>query len=336
MIQFNNVSVSFKQKKEVLHAVKNVTLHIEKGEIFGIVGSSGAGKSTLLRTINLLERPTSGDILIDGKSIIDLKGNGLRQLRYNIGMIFQHFNLAESKTVFDNIAFPLKAAGHSKEEIRKRVDELLDIVGLSDKRDVYPSKLSGGQKQRVGIARALANNAKILICDEPTSALDLETTSSILKLLKDINRKLGITIIIITHELEVVKSICHRAAVMKDGEIIEERNVYDLFTNPREPFTKELLAHSTRFEIPEEILADTKGQILKIEYLTKTALDPVLSKASVKYGIYFNILHGKIEYIDKLPHGIIYVNLYGDDTAKLNEAISYIKENTERVEVIKQ
>lgn len=335
MIDFLDVSVEYWQKKGTLKAVDKVSLHIEKGEIFGIVGSSGAGKSTLLRTINLLERPTSGRILIEGQDITDFKGARLRELRYHIGMIFQHFNLAESKTVFENIAFPLRAAGKSRQEIEERVTELLALVGLSEKRDIYPSRLSGGQKQRVGIARALANNAKILICDEPTSALDLETTASILKLLKELNQTLGITIVLITHELEVVKSICRRVAVMQHGKIIELQEVYPLFTNPLESFTKELLAHSTRFEIPEEIINNAPGVILKIEYLSQSALEPVLSKAAVKFGIFFNILHGRIEYIDKTPYGILFVNLYGGSGLKYAEAVGYIKENTERLEVIK-
>ncbi len=335
MIEFKNVSVHFKEKKSIFRAVKGVNLRINEGEIFGIVGSSGAGKSTLLRTINLLERPTQGEVLIDGKSIIGYKGSELRRLRREIGMIFQHFNLAASKTVFDNIAFSLRTAGKSKNEINERVTDLLKIVGLSEKRDAYPSQLSGGQKQRVGIARALANDAKILICDEPTSALDLETTASILKLLKEINQKLGVTIVLITHEMEVIKSICHRVGVMKDGEIIELKEVYELFTNPEQKFTKELVAHTTKFEIPEEIVEETKGLILKIEYLSQSALEPVLSKATAKFNIYFNILHGKIDYIDKQPYGIIFVNIYGPAGADLDEAVAYIRENTERIEVFK-
>ena len=335
MIAFQNLSVVYKQKKGTLKAVDNVSLSIEKGEIFGIVGSSGAGKSTLLRTINLLERPTSGKVVIDGQDVTHLKGKELRELRRHIGMIFQHFNLAESKTVFENIAFPLRAAGKSKDEIEKRVTELLNLVGLTEKRDVYPAKLSGGQKQRVGIARALVNNAKILICDEPTSALDLETTSSILKLLKELNRSLGITVVLITHELEVVKSVCHRVAVMQQGRIVELEKVYPLFTNPKENFTRELLAHSSSFYIPEEILDNAPGIVLKIEYLS-TALEPVLSKAAVKFGIYFNILHGRIEYIDKQPYGILFVNIYGGEQSVYDEAVAYIRQNTERLEVIKK
>ncbi len=335
MIAFQNLSVVYKQKKGTLKAVDNVSLSIEKGEIFGIVGSSGAGKSTLLRTINLLERPTSGKVIIEGREVTHLKGKELRELRRHIGMIFQHFNLAESKTVFENIAFPLRAAGKSKDEIEKRVTELLNLVGLTEKRDVYPAKLSGGQKQRVGIARALVNNAKILICDEPTSALDLETTSSILKLLKDLNRSLGITVVLITHELEVVKSVCHRVAVMQQGRIVELEKVYPLFTNPKESFTRELLAHSSSFYIPEEILKNAPGIVLKIEYLS-TALEPVLSKAAVKFGIYFNILHGRIEYIDKQPYGILFVNIYGGEQSVYDEAVAYIRQNTERLEVIKK
>ena len=204
MVRIENVTVEFQSKEASFKAVKNVNLHIQEGEVFGIVGTSGAGKSTLLRTINLLQKPTSGKVWIDEEEITDYTGKSLRSVRHTIGMIFQHFNLIHTKTVFDNVAFPMLIAGASQETINQRVPELLALVGLSDKRDVYPSQLSGGQKQRVGIARALANSPRILLCDEPTSALDLETTNAILELLKDINRTLGITTILITHEMDVI------------------------------------------------------------------------------------------------------------------------------------
>lgn len=216
MIDFENVSVIFKQNKKTVEAIKNVSFQIADGDIFGIVGESGAGKSTLLRTINQLQTVTDGNVVVDGRTVNSLKGSELRLLRQNIGMIFQHFNLAENKTVYQNIEFVLKVAGWKKDRIKSRIAELLEFVKLSDKADTYPSKLSGGQKQRVSIARALANNTKILLCDEPTSALDAETTSSILDLLKSVNKEFGVTIVIITHELDVVKSICNKVAVMSD------------------------------------------------------------------------------------------------------------------------
>lgn len=334
MIEIKNLSVKFKQNKYELHAVSDVSLQIKRGEIFGIVGSSGAGKSTLIRTINLLERPSSGEIILDNKNIVNYKGKELRGLRRGIGMIFQMFNLAESKTVYKNIAFPLKNAGKTKEEIDARVNELLQVVGLMDKSNEYPSKLSGGQKQRVGIARALANNAQILLCDEPTSALDIETTAAILKLLRDINEKMGITIVIITHELEVIKAICNRVAVMHEGKVVEEALVYDLFTKPEHEFTKQLLEHSSKFELPQELIQSLKGPVVKIEYIGETSTQPVLSRLSTKYNIVFNILHGKIEYIRDLPVGVLYINIIGSDECIL-AAIQYLKKNTYSVEVIK-
>jgi D-methionine transport system ATP-binding protein len=334
MIELKNINVSFKQKKYELHAVSNVSLHVQKGEIFGIVGSSGAGKSTLIRTINLLEKPTSGKILVEGKDIVNYKGTELRELRRNIGMIFQHFNLVESKTVYDNVAFPLRAAGKSKAEIHERVKELLEVVGLSDKSGVNPSKLSGGQKQRVGIARALCNNAKILLCDEPTSALDIETTSAILKLLREINEKYGVTIVVITHELEVVKAICHKVVVMDRGSVVEEGEVYDIFTKPKHEFTKQLLEYSSKFELPEELIKNIKGSFVKIKYIGETSTNPVLSELSTKFDIVFNILHGRIEYIRDLPLGILYLDISGNRDS-IAKAIEYLKQNTYSVEVIK-
>ena len=333
MIKLKNVSVKFRQKNHELNAVSDVSLQIKKGEIFGIIGSSGAGKSTLLRTINLLEKPTSGEIIVDNKNIVNYKGNELRKLRRGIGMIFQLFNLAESKTVYENIAFSLKAAGISKDEIETRVNELLKVVGLMDKIDSYPSKLSGGQKQRVGIARALANNAQILLCDEPTSALDIETTAAILKLLRDINEEFGITIVVITHELEVIKAICNRVAVMDKGKVVEEGLVYDLFTKPKHEFTKQLLEYSSKFELPIEIVKSLKGIIVRIKYIGETATEPVLSTLTTKYNVIFNILHGKIEYIRDLPVGILYLNISGSDE-DIKDAIKYLEMSTYSVEVV--
>ena len=333
MIEFKNVNVRFKNNGKKFHAVKNASLKIEKGEIFGIVGSSGAGKSTLLRAINLLQQPTDGDVLVNGESIINYKGEKLRNLRRNTGMIFQHFNLIDSKTVYKNIAFVLKAAGKSKEETDKRVKELLELVNLTDKTNSYPSRLSGGQKQRVAIARALANNAEVLLCDEATSALDLETTSSILALLKEINQRLGITIVIITHELDVVKSICSRVAVMNNGEIVETGEVYKIFTKASNEYTKQLISHTLKFDLPKEIIENIKGTIIKLTYHGDNANNPILSYAANTFGIGFNILLGKIEYINKEPLGILYVNLIGEPEI-IPLALAYLAENTESLEVL--
>lgn len=333
MIEFNNVSVSFAQNEQMIMAVKEVTLSIQRGEIFGIMGSSGAGKSTLLRTINLLQAPTRGEVIVDGIDVAHFKGNNLRNLRQSIGMIFQHFNLAESKTVYQNIAFVLKAAGKSKKEIDQRVRSLLELVNLSEKIYSYPSQLSGGQKQRVAIARALANDAKILLCDEPTSALDLETTSSILSLIKELNKKIGITVVIITHELEVIKNICHRVAVMNGGEVVETGNIYDIFTNPEKDFTRQLCSYTTNMDLPREILQNTKGIILKLIYQGNNANNPILSYAAKTYGVGFNILLGKIEYISGIPLGVLYVQLIGEKEG-IHQSMNYLKQNTARIEVI--
>jgi len=333
VIEFKNVNVSFKNGDKEFSAVKDASLKIEKGEIFGIVGSSGAGKSTLLRTINLLQPVTSGDVLVNGESIVGYKSEKLRNLRRNTGMIFQHFNLADNKTVYQNIAFVLKAAGKSKADTDKRVKELLELVNLTEKSDSYPSRLSGGQKQRVAIARALANNAEILLCDEATSALDLETTASILTLLKELNQRLGITIVIITHELDVVKSICSRVAVMNSGEIVETGGVYDIFTKSENEFTKQLISHTLKFDLPDEVLANIKGTVVKITYHGDNANNPILSYAANTCGVGFNILLGKIEYINKVPLGILYVNIFGE-AESIKSALQYLASHTESTEVI--
>lgn len=333
MVEFKNVSVEFTQNNKKITAVRNVSFRVEKGDIFGIVGGSGAGKSTLLRTINLLQSVSQGDVLVNGSSVVKYKGSQLRELRKNIGMIFQHFNLAENKTVSQNIAFALKTAGWKREQIEKRVNELLDFVKLSDKADSYPSKLSGGQKQRVAIARALANNTDILLCDEPTSALDAETTASVLELLREANEKLGVTIIIITHELDVVKSICNKTAVMSEGEVVEIGEVYKVFTAPESDFTKQLIAHTQNFEIPPEIRNTISGSVIKLTYLGEKAAEPVLSKTAADYNVRYNILHGRIEYIGSKPLGILYVNITGE-ASDVAQAVSKLRESVYSTEVI--
>lgn len=331
MIEFKNLSVSFKDGKNSVHAVKNISFTINEKDIFGIAGGSGAGKSTLLRTINQLQKITDGNVIVNGKEVKNLKHKELHDLRRNIGMIFQHFNLAENKTVYENIAFSLEDAGWKKNEIEKRVDELLDFVKISDKKNVYPSTLSGGQKQRVAIARALANNTKILLCDEPTSALDAETTNSVLKLLREVNEKLGVTIVIITHELDVIKSICNRVAVMRNGEVVELGDVYEVFTNPQHEFTKELLSHGQNFKLPEEVVENIKGDIYKLIYKGDGATESILSEVTESNKVHFNILHGKIEYISSKPLGILFVNFSGEDAA-VKKVISEIEKRIFRLE----
>jgi D-methionine transport system ATP-binding protein len=333
MIEIKNVTKIYSTKRKQVVGVDNVSLTIQDGEIFGIIGYSGAGKSSLLRCLNLLERPTSGQIIIDGVDLTTLNNKQLRQARLKIGMIFQHFYLVSSKTVFENVAFALKAAKKPKEEIEKRVNELLEMVGLSDKRDAYPSQLSGGQKQRVGIARALANDPIVLLCDEATSALDPSTTKSILTLLKKINRELGITIVLITHEMEVVKDICDRVAVMQNGKIIELGTVYDIFTNPKEELTKSFINSVLRFELPGHLLQKQTGTIVKIQFKGKTAEEAIVSDMLQAFKVKGNILHGKIEYIQEMPLGIFVMELTGEPE-EIQRAIDYISQRTNGLEVI--
>lgn len=334
MLEFRNITKIYKSKNKQVVGVDNVSLKINKGDIFGIVGYSGAGKSSLLRCVNLLERPSSGKVLVDGVDLTQLSSGALRTARLKIGMIFQHFYLISQKTVGENIAFALRAAKTPKNEIDRRVKELLEMVGLSDKEDVFPGQLSGGQKQRVGIARALANNPSILLCDEATSALDPKTTLSILKLLKQINEKLGITIVLITHEMNVVKEICNRMAIMQDGKVIEEGAVYDIFAQPIKPLTQEFINSVVSFEIPDEILKDVKGQVLKLLFKGDVAGEGVISDTIQQFDVKGNFLHGTIEYIQERPLGIFIMELQGEK-ATVNEAKNYMEQRGALVEVVK-
>ena len=333
MLEFRNVSKVYSVKKKEVVGVDNVSLTINSSDIFGIVGYSGAGKSSLLRCINLLERPTSGEILINSKDLTKLSRNELRLARLKIGMIFQHFYLISQKTVGENIAFALKAASMPANAIPARVDELLEMVGLAEKRDVYPAQLSGGQKQRVGIARALANNPAMLLCDEATSALDPKTTVSILRLLKEINKKLGITIVLITHEMDVVKEICNRMAVMQDGKVIEEGDVYDIFASPQKILTQEFISSVVSFDIPKTILKDVRGQIVKILFKGNVAGEGVISDTMQRFEVKGNFLHGTIEYIQERPLGIFLMELQGEDS-ELAKASAYMTERGAIVEVV--
>lgn len=333
MIDIKNLTKTYFSKDREVKAVDNVSITIHDEEIFGIVGYSGAGKSSLLRCINLLERPTSGKITVDGVDLTKLDSKRLRQARLKIGMIFQHFNLVSQKTVAKNIAFALKASKTPKNKIEKRVAELLDMVGLADKKDVYPGQLSGGQKQRVGIARALANNPKVLLCDEATSALDPTTTKSILNLLKKINKELNITIIIITHEMDVVKEICHRMAIMENGRIVEQGNVYDIFASPKEQLTKEFIQSVVSFDLPKATLRLVKGTLVKLLFRGEVAGEGVVSETLKKFQINGNFLHGSIEYIQERPLGIFIMELTGDQE-EINKAIHYIEHRNAEVEVL--
>lgn len=333
MIEIRNVSKIYETKNKSVIGVDRVTLTIHKGDIFGIVGYSGAGKSSLLRCINLLEKPSEGKIIVDGQDLTALSSGALRRARLKIGMIFQHFYLINQKTIADNIRFALKAADYPSNRMDARIDELLEMVGLSDKREVYPSQLSGGQKQRVGIARALANNPSILLCDEATSALDPKTTLSILQLLKDINKKLGITIVLITHEMDVVKEICNRMAIMQDGRVVESGDVYDLFASPQEPLTQEFIKSVVSFDIPEAVLRDVHGEIVKIIFKGDIAGEGIISDMLQQYAIKGNFLHGTIEYIQERPLGIFIMEFVGDK-ALISEAKQYLQKRGTILEVI--
>lgn len=316
MIEIKNVSKVFKSKNGELTAVNNVSLSIQKGEIFGIIGYSGAGKSTLIRLLNGLEKPTSGSVIVNGLEISSIKGKNLRQARQKISMIFQHFNLLWSRTVAENIAFPLEIAGVPKSEREKRVNELIELVGLKGRGDAYPSQLSGGQKQRVGIARALANNPEVLLCDEATSALDPETTDSILELLLDINKRLGLTIVLITHEMHVIRKICQRVAVMEAGRVVEQGSVLNVFQNPQADITKNFVMQvsDTRGlkESIEQILAHYKtGKLVKLSFVGDTSEQPVITNLIKEFDINVNIAYGNISQTANGPYGTLIVQLDG-------------------------
>lgn len=340
MITFENITKTYGGKTHV-QALKGISLTIHDGEIFGIIGKSGAGKSTLVRCINMLEKPTTGKVIIDDKELTAMSDSQLRAERKNIGMIFQHFNLLSSRTVFDNIAFPLELAGASKEVIRSKVDSLLELVGLTDRQFNYPSQLSGGQKQRVGIARALASDPKILLCDEATSALDPQTTKSILELLKDINKRLGITIVIITHEMAVIKEICDRVAVIEGGVIKEQGRVIDVFTNPQSETMKEFVKSVINMELPEGIKklgvtnqpSPDRDMLVRFRFKGVATNEPLVVNVARKFNLDVSVLYGNIDYIQDVPFGYLIVVIMGDMKAQ-TEAYSYIKTQPIESEVL--
>ncbi|NMB27516.1 MAG: methionine ABC transporter ATP-binding protein [Tissierellia bacterium] len=334
MISIENLSKSFESGNNKIWAVKDVNLHINKGEIFGIIGLSGAGKSTLIRCLNRLEEPSSGKITMDGVDITSLDKKGLRLMRKNIGMIFQHFNLLSQKTVYENIAFPLELERLSKNEIKTKVDTLLDYVELTDKKDAYPSQLSGGQKQRVAIARSLANNPKILLSDEGTSALDPQTTKSILELLNRIRKEFDLTIVLITHQMEVVKDICDRVAIIEDGKIIEMNTVEELFRNPQTK-TANTFISGLKFNIEQEFIKpeEFKGTLIRLSFLGSSAKKPIVSEMIKKFDININILSGNINELMSTSVGYLILELLGDEI-EVKDAINYLKNQNVNVEVI--
>ena len=339
MIQLKDIIKTFTTKGEDIHAVRNVTLDINDGEIFGIIGYSGAGKSTLVRIINQLEKQDSGEVIINGTDIGKLKDSELRKERQKIGMIFQHFNLLWSRTVEENIAFPLEIAKVGKEERQKRVDELIKLVGLEGRGKAYPSELSGGQKQRIGIARALANNPEILLCDEATSALDPDTTESILDLLKRINKELGITIVMITHQMEVVQKICHRIAVMSDGRIVEEGTVKDIFENPRHEVTKRFVTNVDSNGKIEKLQKELKelypfGQIVRLSFTGEISKKPILDTVLKKVNFPVSIVNANIGHSQIGPMGVMYVHISNGTESEYQEFVKLLRDEGVIVEVL--
>lgn len=335
MIELKNVTVDFDGFK----AVNDVSLEIQKGDIFGIVGFSGAGKSTLVRTINLLQRPNAGEVLIDGENLLNLSDTELRTRRKKIGMIFQHFNLLNNLSVLENVIYPIRKSKISKEEKKEKARKLLELVGIADKEKSYPRELSGGQKQRCAIARALASDPEILLCDEATSALDPKTTKQILKILKSLNEEFNLTVVIITHQMEVVKELCNRCAVMQDGKIIEKGTTLEIFANPQNPLTKEFVDTSTN---TEEIVEEVKSHLVKLEddevlakliYLGNNTTEPVINDIYEKFGIKTNVLAGNIEFISNVAVGYLIVILKGDidDLKKVEE---YLDTNDAKIEFL--
>ncbi|WP_028558905.1 methionine ABC transporter ATP-binding protein [Paenibacillus pinihumi] len=337
MITFQGVSKVFRSKEHITKAVDQVTLTVNKGDIYGVIGFSGAGKSTLLRLVNLLETPTEGKVIINSQEISSLSQKELRQLRRRIGMIFQNFNLFNSRTVYGNIAYPLKLAGASKQEVKARVTEMLQFVGLEDKADHYPEQLSGGQKQRVGIARALATSPDILICDEATSALDPETTGEILKLLKKVNEELNITIMLITHEMHVIRSICDRVAVMENGTVIEEGSVFELFAHPKTQTTKNFINVVQNDKLSPKLLAllraNYPGQLVRLIFKGGVTGEPVLSQFAKLFNIDFNIIYGSINELQGQLFGSLIVEIKGDEQ-EIQRALESLKKKVEVREVI--
>ena len=316
MIHLRNVHKSYRVKDKLIPALNGIDLSVVKGEIFGVIGHSGAGKSTLIRLINLLERPTEGEIVVDGEAILGYDKLALRNFRRNIGMIFQHFNLLSSKTVAENVSFPIRIAGErDAAKIDARVDEMLELVGLSRHKHKYPKQLSGGEKQRVGIARALANQPKILLCDEATSALDPQTTRSILQLLREINEKLNLTIVLITHEMDVIRTICDRVAVIDGGKIVENDLVTRVFLHPQPPTTRNFVLEAedvTDDELNESVQQSRDGMIRRLTFMNQSMTQPVFTEVAREYGVDFLILSGRFGKIKSTPCGQLTVAVRGD------------------------
>ena len=335
MIEFKNISKHYQLKGQTIRALDQINLEIPEGSIFGIIGYSGAGKSTLIRLINLLERPNEGQVIINQKDFTALDARSLRQERANIGMIFQHFNLLQTKTVAANIEMPLKLLGVSKAEREKRLNELLEFIDLKHKKDAFPDELSGGQKQRVGIARALANHPKILLCDEATSALDPQTTKSVLALLKKINKEQNITIVMVTHEMDVIETVCDYVAVMEQGKVIETGSTLDIFSQPQHPTTINFIQTVLQQQLPVNILKNLENQnhnsIYCLQFLGKSAQETVVQAVIKKFDISLNILFANMTEINGTVIGQMFIQLLGDP-AIIQQAIEFLQQNGVEVE----
>ncbi|MDD9150111.1 ATP-binding cassette domain-containing protein [Sporolactobacillus sp. CQH2019] len=327
MIKLEHVSKTFKVGKNKIEALKDVSVEINKGEIFGVIGYSGAGKSTLIRCVNLLERPTAGKIFVDDVDVLSLGRKDLQKLRRKIGMIFQGYNLLATADVYDNVAIPLKLEGVPKEKIKQRTEKYLEIVGLSDRSKAFPSQLSGGQKQRVAIARALAHEPEVLLSDEATSALDPNTTDSILELLLRVNKELGITIFLITHELNVIQRICDRVAVMEKGRIVETGSVVDIFAQPKEAMTKQFVRSESRFGIPAKLLQDllASGQLVNLTFLGESAKDPSLATLARRFDVLPSIIAGGIDQLKDQSIGSLLVHLKGEPE-QIEAAVRFLQD----------
>ncbi|WP_367428710.1 methionine ABC transporter ATP-binding protein [Snodgrassella alvi] len=333
MIIFENIKKTYIKNKQQVHALNDINLTVDTGDIFGLIGWSGAGKSSLIRLVNQLEKPTSGIVKVDGVDLNKLDVKAQRAHKKKIGMIFQHFNLLESKTVAQNIAIPLVLQGINKEEIERRVEAMLSYVDLSGKKASYPSQLSGGQKQRVGIARALITEPSILLCDEATSALDPQTTLSILKLLKQINSERNITILLVTHEMEVISSICNKVAVMEKGQVIEQGSVLDIFSAPQQETTKKFVSTVINAEIPEAVLESLteQGNIFRLEFLGDSAREPVVNELILKQLVEINILFANMREIGGVVLGSMFIQMNGTEI-DVDKAVAFLQERGVKVE----
>ncbi|WP_029685232.1 methionine ABC transporter ATP-binding protein MetN [Tatumella saanichensis] len=340
MIKLENISKVFTQGTRTITALSDVSLHVPAGQIYGVIGASGAGKSTLIRCVNLLERPTSGRVLVDGQELTAFSDKALTLARRQIGMIFQHFNLLNSRTVFGNVALALELENRPRAEINQKVTALLELVGLSEKKEAYPGNLSGGQKQRVAIARALACDPKVLLCDEATSALDPATTRSILELLKDINRRLGLTILLITHEMDVVKRICDQVAIISQGQLIEQDQVSEVFSHPKTPLAQEFIQSTLHLDIPDDYrqrlsphAADGKIPLLRLEFTGESVDAPLLSEVARRFSVDCNIISAQMDYAGGVKFGIMLTEMAGD-SHNTQQAILWLREQHVKAEVL--